>query len=103
MSYTFDVERRNDPEIRAKCEERHKARQAMMLHAAQVLNDLVDEMRPLNEGGDDAMYGEMFDKIRALRYRVDSDSRFMQNIGSETYIGNLAAGRLGDHFAKGGK
>jgi hypothetical protein len=96
-SYTFDAGRRNDPVIRAKVEEIHKARVAMMLKAADELDALAAEMAPLTQGGDDNMYRQCYDAVRTARYRVRDNAEFMKGIGSETYIGNLAAGRLGEY------
>lgn len=98
--YEFSNERRYDPEIRAKVEAIHKARQAMLLKAAAELDRLVEEMRPLMDGGDDRMYEKAFDDLRRARYTMVDTAEFMQDIGSETYIGNLAAGRLGEYVEK---
>lgn len=92
--------RRNDPEIRAKVEEINKARQAMLLKAAAQLKELSDEMRELNLGEDDAIYDNCSDAVWSAYYRVSHDAEFKQGIGGETYIGNLAAGQLGEYIER---
>jgi protease II len=92
--------RRNDPEIRAKVEEIHKARQAMLLKAEAQLEEIVNEMRALTQYGDDAIYNRCYDAVWDAQYKVGNDARFMQRIGGETYVGNLAAGELGEIIEK---
>jgi hypothetical protein len=88
--------RRNDPALRAEAERIHKARQAVLLKAAAALEEIYNGMRELSRYRDDSVYNRCVDAVWHANYRVSSDASFMQGIGGETYVGNLAAGELGD-------
>lgn len=96
----YSEERRNNPEIRARVAEIHEDRKAMLDRAAAVLEDLVNEMRPLNRSEDDDIYTRCFEQVWRAYHRVSGDAHFMQKIGGETYTGNLAAGPLGAEVEK---
>jgi hypothetical protein len=91
----FNDKDRYDPELRAKAAAIHKARQDMLISAAARLREIYEDMRDLGQYGDDSIYTRCFDEIGMTLFKVDSDAAFLQKIGGETYIGNLAAGRLG--------
>lgn len=96
----FRDEMRNDPVLRAKVEKIHKARQVMLLKAAKQLRELTEEMRELGQYRDDGIYNRCWDEVRMATFKVERDAEFMQKIGGETYIGNLAANKLG-HLIEG--
>ena len=96
----YSERRRYDPEIRAKVEEIHKARQAMLVKAAAQLKALSDEMRELSLAEDNAIYDRCSDAVWSAYYTVSRDAEFKKGIGGETYIGNLAAGSLGEYIER---
>jgi hypothetical protein len=97
----FNDKDRYDPELRAEAEAIHKARQAMLLEAAQDLKVLSEKMRELGETYEDcSIYNRCWHEVRMAAYTVSRDAEFMQKIGGETYIGNLAAGELGQIIKK---
>lgn len=98
----YSDERRNDPVVRAKVEKINTDRQVMLAKADRVLKELLDEMRKHRIAEDDAIYERCFDAVWSAYYRVSGDAHFKQDIGGETYIGNLAAGELGEYVVKKG-
>jgi hypothetical protein len=99
----YSEKRRNDTDLRAKVTKIHKDRQAMLLRAAAALEDIYDEMQGLRRSGDDDIYSRCVSAIWDAKYRVRHDADFMQGIGGETYVGNLAAGKLGQYIEEGGR
>lgn len=93
-------ERRNDPVIRAEVEKIIYARRVMLLKAAKQLKDLTDEMRELELYGDDGIYDRCFDYVWSAYYTVSRDANFKDRPATETYIGNMAAGSLGEYIEK---
>jgi hypothetical protein len=49
---------------------------------------------------DDSIYNRCWQEVCLAASSVERDAEFMQKIGGETYIGNLAAGHLG-HLIEG--
>lgn len=100
MSGTFPYEsRRIDPVVRAKVERVLTAQQKMMEHAAKVLKDLRQEMNVLaNVSDENSHYEKCFKEVRMASYTVSRNAEFMAGIGGETYIGNMAAGRMGENL-----
>lgn len=98
----YSNERRNDPVIREKAQKIHELRQKKLQKADKALKEIMDEMRPLRLGEDDAIYERCFDAVWSAYYRVSGDAHFMKNIGGETYTGNLAAGELGEYIERMG-
>lgn len=97
--YTFNDDIRHDPEVRAKVERVVEAQKALLCEAARVLKALTDEMRILSGVRDSSsIFDRCFDKVAMASYSVGSDAEFMKNIGGDTYIGNMAAGSMGEYL-----
>lgn len=97
-AYIYSDDRRHDPVLRDKVERIHKAQQAKMLEAAIILKKLAAEMRILSGVRDSSsIYDRCYSAVSSAAYSVDKDAAFMQNIGGDTYIGNMAASEMGEY------
>lgn len=95
-------ERRNDPVIRAKCAEIVEARRAMLRKAAKQLEAISDEMIELALDADDDIYTRCGSAVWSAYHRVSRDAQFLDKPATETYIGNMAAGELGEYIERKG-
>jgi hypothetical protein len=100
--YDWDNTRREDPAIRMKVAEIILNRQIAMQNATDRLKEALDELKPLLFDCDDRIYTRCYNEIWRAYYRIESDTEFKAGIGSDIYIGNKAAGELGDYIVKNG-
>lgn len=99
--YTSSEERRNDPELRDKVEKVIIAQNTLMLKAAATLKDLAEEMRVLSGLKDNySIYERSFDTVFSAAWKVKHDADFMNRDGgpNDCYIGNMAAGQMGEYL-----
>jgi hypothetical protein len=99
----FSDTQRNDPVLREKVAQVIEARRMTLLKAAEMLKAVSDMMRPLELGGDDAIYSRSYEKVRRAAFSVASDAEFRDKLltgDTECYIGNQAASGLGNYILK---
>lgn len=101
--YKYSDDRRNDPETRDKVERVIIAQNALMLKAAKQLKELATEMHALSGMRDShSIYERSYDTVFSAAWKVEHDSDFMNRDGgpNDCYIGNMAAGEMGEHLQK---
>lgn len=94
--------RRNDPDIREKVSKVIKARQDALSEAAKLLEQAKDILQKNSHFIDDAIYARQVDAVYSTYYKLAEDAHFMNRKKTETYVGNLAAGALGEQIEEMG-
>jgi hypothetical protein len=101
MSEEADA-RRNDPEIREKVEKVIKARQAALNEASELLKKASEILHKNARYSGSILYDRQVGSVSITANSLKSDADFMNRMVSEVYVGNLAAGDLGEKIQKMG-
>lgn len=100
--YKYSDERRNDPELREKVAKIHEDRRDMILKVAKELEAIKEKMYALKLDEDDGLYEQAYEAVWSAYYGVGRVSQSYRRPTTDCYIGNLAAGELGEYVIKKG-
>lgn len=100
--YDFNDAQRNDPELRAKVAKVLEARRQAIQEANILLKKVSALLAESQIVEDQSMYSDHAYDVRMTSFKLERNIAFMQKIGGETYVGNMAAGRMGDQIIKMG-
>lgn len=96
--YTYSQDRRHDPDTRDRCAAVSKAQREALVKAAKDLQKIVEDLRFLNGVPGTAIFERSAYAIRSAASSVQSDADFMDRPDNDTYIGNCAAGPMGEYL-----
>lgn len=97
-TYKYQESRRNDPELRAKVEKVIRARNEALLQASTLLEQANRILKEQSHFVDDGIYDRQVRSVSIAAYLLKDDADFKNRDITDTYIGNLAAGRLGEQL-----
>jgi hypothetical protein len=100
--YQYSNERRNDPELKGKVRKVVERRQKAMEQADDLLREARHIMQDAALFVDDVVFMRQLEQISRTSFSLTEDTQFERDVFSETYIENLAAGRLGEEIEKMG-
>ena len=102
-SYRYDNVRREDPALREKVQQVIDARRAALRRAAALLREAEEVLAPLAQFHDDAIFNRQVQSVADASESLARDVAFDSVTGKgSTYVGNLAAGPLGEQIQKMG-
>jgi hypothetical protein len=103
--YKYDNDRRNDPELKAKVAKVLVARQNALKEADALLKQAAQILSAQSDFVDGAIYNRQVQAVRIASFTLSRDTEFevggprRQNPAeNDNYLGNLAAGPLGEQI-----
>ena len=100
--YQYSNERRNNAELKNKVRKVVERRQKAMEQADDLLKEARQVMQDAALFVDDVVFMRQLEQISRTSFSLSEDTQFERDVYSETYIENLAAGRLGEQIEKMG-
>lgn len=100
--YQYSNQRRNNPELKDKVRKVVERRQKAMEQADDLLKEARHIMQEAALFVDDVIFMRQLEQISRTSFSLSEDTQFERDVFSETYIENLAAGRLGEQIEKMG-
>lgn len=100
--YQYSNQRRNSPALKDKVRKVVERRQKAMEQADDLLKEARHIMQEAALFVDDVVFMRQLEQISRTSFSLSEDVQFERDVFSETYIENLAAGRLGEQIEKMG-
>jgi hypothetical protein len=101
-AYQYSNVRRNNPELKAKVKKVVELRQEAMEQANDLLRQARQVMQDAALFRDDSIFIRQLEQISRTSQSLSEETAFKRDIQSDTYVENLAAGRLGEQIEKMG-